>query len=219
MWQLTDYIDGTILPLKSSDTVEIAIDLLVDQKVDFLPVIEDGKILQWVGLQALLKEFLDAKLSEIEFGKLQVEMKLSNAMHFYNALQVFEIQNAAILPVFDETDSYKGLLRLKDLMHYTFQQFQPYFSVVVIEMKDFDYSLSKISHIVEYNHSKILQLHLSQKEAGLLQIHLMINTTTLQSILSSFARYNFTILYVFNQTDTDNLVVDRYQSLMKYLDL
>lgn len=222
MWNISNYIDTNILPLKSTDKVLIAKELMLSQNVFNLPVIEEGKILYWVDLETLCEHEDKKNIAQIDFAPLKVELYLNEEDHFFKALEIFKNNsNIALLPVFSSEHEYKGLVRARDLI-------APFLvrnveegesSMVLLEMNDFDYSLAALSNIVEYNRSAILQVLVVSQAKGKIWVHLVLNTTTIQSILSSFYRYNYNVLFVHNQKDVDTLIEDRYQSLMKYLDL
>jgi hypothetical protein len=222
MWSISNYIDTNILPLKPSDKVLIAKDLMLSQNVFNLPIIDEGKLLLWVDLETLCEHDDKNNISQIEFPILSEDVVLREEDHFFKGLQIFKSNSKLdLLPVFSRENEYKGLVRARDLI-------TPFLvrnveegesSVVLLEMNDFDYSLAALCNIVEYNRSAILQVLVGSHVKGKIWVHLVLNTTIIQSILSSFYRYNYNILFVHNQKDVDTLIDDRYQSLMKYLDL
>jgi len=222
MWKIANYIDNNILPLKPSDKVLIARDLMLSQNVLNLPIIEDGKLLKWVDIEKLCEHEDKKNIAEIDFISLNKGLFLQEDDHFFKGLQIFKSNpNYDVLPVFSIVNGFQGLVRARDLIapFLVRNVEQGESSMVLLEMNDFDYSLSAISNIVEYNRSSILQVLVGSQAKGKVWVHIVLNTTTIQSILSSFYRYNYSILYIHNQKDADTLIDDRYQSLMKYLDL
>ena len=52
-----------------------------------------------------------------------------------------------------------------------------------------------------------------------LEVTLKINKTELSGIISSFERYNYEIIAVFNNDQNNNTSVDRFNSFMNYLNV
>ena len=92
---------------------------------------------------------------------------------------------------------------------------------MVIEVKARDYSMALISRIIEENNAGILSSYTSPiPETELLQVTLKLNVEDLTSIIKSFERYDYTVHGWFsNATKLDSTLQDRYDSLMRYLEI
>jgi len=222
MWSVKDKLDSSILILKSTDTVLVAKDLLIDQELFCLPVVENGKVNYMVSLADLAEFEEDQRLSDLsevhilEFPFARLEQ------HFFEAIQLMMNANKVLsLPVLGKDDTYLGIVRLKDLvLNYIPKNFENQeASLIVLEMDDHDYSLTNIANIVEYNRCKILQSITVAVQDRKIWVQLVVNSTTIQSTLAGFDRYGYTIIFTKNQLDTESPLEDRYKSLLKYLDL
>ena len=77
-----------------------------------------------------------------------------------------------------------------------------------------------IAQIVESNDAKILSSYVtSYPDSIKLEITLKINKINIYPILQTFSRYNYTVLASFSESTFKDDLMDRYNSLMTYLNL
>jgi len=80
--------------------------------------------------------------------------------------------------------------------------------------------LSEISRIVESNDARILSSFVtSHKDSVQMEVTLKINKSDLSGIIQTFNRYNYTVSASFHESKHDELMHDRYEELMKYLNI
>jgi hypothetical protein len=81
--------------------------------------------------------------------------------------------------------------------------------------------MSRISQIVEGNNARILSMHItSNPDSTSLEITLKVNTTDLTSIIKTFERYSYEVTtWVTDNDELDRFYTDRYNQLMKYLNM
>jgi hypothetical protein len=90
--------------------------------------------------------------------------------------------------------------------------------VLQINLRDFD--LVEIAGIIESNDAKIMGLYTYSSEDSMkLEVTLKLNILDISTVLMTFNRYNYLIKASFGQTDLDNLLRDRYDALMSYLNV
>lgn len=221
MWSVGDLCNNGALTLKLTDTVAVAKELILSEGVNHLPVIENGLIKCLVSMEDL--ELLDEglSLSSITDFHLENNIAVQENMHYFEALQnISNHPNLLSLPVIDEENKYKGIIKLKDVLKHYIPQNAAYneASWVVLVMPAYEYSLTRIADIVEYNRCKVLQVLTKLDEENQIWVQLLINSKTVSSSIKSFERFGFRIAYVNSPGEAEDNDV-RYQSLMKYLDL
>ena len=87
-------------------------------------------------------------------------------------------------------------------------------------MERSQFSISEISRIVENNDSTVLHLNTTTDSVtGLLTVTLHINKREIASIISSFERYEYDVVYSFGNEKFENEISTNYQNLMNYLDI
>jgi hypothetical protein len=83
-----------------------------------------------------------------------------------------------------------------------------------------DYALSEIAQIVETNDAKILSLYITSiPDSTMIELTLKINRMDIQPILQTFTRYEYTIKASFAEAEYYDDLLDRYNSLMNYLNI
>ena len=103
---------------------------------------------------------------------------------------------------------------------FTFQ-LSPFSCAIQLEMGNYDYSLSEIARIGEENDAKIIGLIVDTipEEPGRVLVSILVNKSDCTAILHSFYRYNYNIVNVFSAPDENNDLRDRYDLLMRYLNV
>jgi hypothetical protein len=92
--------------------------------------------------------------------------------------------------------------------------------IIVIEMDRSRFAISEISRIVESNDATILHLNTTfNAENSLLTVTLQLNKKEIATIVSSFERYEYTIVYYFGDEKFENEIHSNYRHLMSYLDI
>ncbi len=94
-------------------------------------------------------------------------------------------------------------------------------SLLILEIPLKDYTLTEIARIVESNNAHIMALSVMPISGGsLLLVSLKLDVDDLTSVLRSFERFNYSVLYYFMRegevTDTQK---ERLAELMYYLEM
>jgi len=93
-------------------------------------------------------------------------------------------------------------------------------SMMIIESQLNSYSLTEVSKIVESNGASILHLYVSSHpESSTLQVTMILNQAELGDIITSFERFKYGVLYYSSSTDREDLMKERYDSLMNFLEI
>ncbi len=213
-------ICSSILPLRKTDTVEVALGWMDEFRVSHLPLIDGDEYLGLIGdTQILGVEGRGNKMSEFCNGL--AKPYILDGEHFYNALQILFEHNLSVLPVLDEKHSYLGVITREKILNEMAESLsvQNPGGIIVLELNQNDYTLSEISRIVESNDAKILSLYIRPApDSTKLEITLKVNRINIEAIIQSFERFDYEIKTYFgeNQKDTD-LLLERYESLLTYL--
>lgn len=215
-----DLIANFIPPLKPTDTVAWANTLMVDFKVNHLPIVgNDGNFLGLISDDVLIEEnnrgALLETLSLSNFGNFVYEQQ-----HIYEVIRVIYEQNLSLIPVTNNEQKYLGIITLNTLIEnmVNLQSLSDAGAIIVLEVGQHDNSLAFIAQIIEAQDTKILSIstrHIPQSTQ--VEITVKVNKTDISQILSAFTRYKIDVKATFNHQDKYNNVADRYQSLMNYL--
>ncbi|WP_462249638.1 hypothetical protein [Ferruginibacter sp.] len=87
-------------------------------------------------------------------------------------------------------------------------------------MERSQFAISEISRIVESNDATILHLNTTvHPETGMLTVSIHINKKEIASIVATFERYDYDVIYYFGNENFENEIHTNYRHLMNYLDI
>jgi acetoin utilization protein AcuB len=216
-----ELINNNIPRLQLQDTVSKALQLIADFRLTHLPVIADNKFLGLVSEEDLL---------DAEEEKMPIELMQENFInafvleneHFLTAVTCANQFDSTVVPVVNQEKDFLGVIITADLLKTigNFAGTNEIGGIVVLEMERSQFAISEISRIVESNDATILHLNTTiQKDTGLFTVTLHINKKEISSIVSTFERYDYDVLYYFGTEIFENEVHSNYKHLMNYLDI
>lgn len=215
----TAFIDPSIVPLKTSDSVAVAIDFFKEFSVRQLPVVQDNICIGTISLEDIEEEI--AEIPVLDFINLSFSFASSHD-HIYEVMRAISEQSLTLFPIIDENNNYLGCITLTSLFknYVNCAAFSQPGSIVVLEMDKKNYSLAEIARIVESENKVILSSLLSSNgESNRLEITLKLNSTQIQNLLSTFERFGYDIKATFDEEDVKDTLKNRYESLMTYLNV
>lgn len=213
------FIDLSIVPLKTSDTVAVAIDFFKEFSVRQLPVVQDNICIGLLSLDIIEEELADSTV--LDFVNLNYSFA-SNYDHIYEVMSAISEQSLSLFPIIDENNSYVGCITLGSLFknYINCAAFSQPGSIIVLEIDKKNYSLAEIARIVESENKVILSSLLSSNgESNVLEITLKLNSAQIQNLLATFERFGYNIKATFDEEDVKDTLKNRYESLMSYLNV
>ncbi len=213
------FIDPSIVPLKISDSVAVAIDFFKEFSVRQLPVVQDNICIGILSLDEIEEELADIPV--LDFINLSYSFA-STYDHIYEVMRAISEQSVTLFPIIDENNNYLGCITLASLFknYVNCAAFSQPGSIVVLEMDKKNYSLAEIARIVESENKVILSSLLSSNaESDRLEITLKLNSAQIQNLLSTFERFGYNINATFDEEDVKDTLKNRYESLMTYLNV
>jgi len=128
-----------------------------------------------------------------------------------------------VVPVVDDKNLFRCVITYNELISglASISSVDQPGGLIILQVLQRDYSMSRISQIVESNDARILSMYItSNPESTSLEITLKINTTDLASIIRTFERYSYEVTtWVTDNDEMDRYYTDRYNLLMKYLNM
>jgi hypothetical protein len=83
-----------------------------------------------------------------------------------------------------------------------------------------NYSLTEIARIVESENKVILSSLISSNgDSDRIEITLKLNSTQIQHLLATFERFGYSIKATYDEEDFMDTLMNRYESLMTYLNV
>ncbi|MBW6489983.1 MAG: CBS domain-containing protein [Lentimicrobium sp.] len=216
-----ELISDEIMPLKTSDSGLNALNWMEEFRVSHLPIVNDSDFLGLISESDIyeLGNF-EEPIGNHPLGL--IKPYVYDNQHVYDVIGQVHQQKLSLIPVLDHQNHYLGSITLICLVKY-FARLAAVDNpggIIVLEMGIRDYSLSEIARLVEMNDSSILSLYVSTlPDSTRMEVTLKINRMDIGPIIQTFDRYNYTIKASFFEGESSEALRDRYDSLMKFLEL
>lgn len=217
--QASELISSSIISLHPDDDGSKALALMDDLRVTHLPVIRnksylglisENEILQWQSADELIEEHLP---------NLMAPFALSS-QHLFDIIEILEANSLSIVPVLSEEKKYVGAISNQKLL-YTIAKssaVQSIGGVIVLEMNQNDYSMSEIASIIESNNAKILSSYItSVPDSTKMELTIKVSITELDAIIADLKRFEYKVMASYNDGNSKDDMMERYKSLMRYL--
>src|SRR5690606_2279015 len=138
-----------------------------------------------------------------------------------DVLEAFAQNSTNIMPVLNEKNIYLGYYEVNDIIGLVNET--PFFaeagSILIVEKGTNDYSIIKLSQIVESNNGKLLGALMSKMENNLGNVTLIIGNTGLNDIMQTFRRYSYNVISGHEEDSYLENLKDRSDYLNKYLNI
>jgi len=216
-----ELINNNIPRLKLQDTVSKALQLINDFRITHLPVVAEDKYLGLISEDDLL----DADDDKMPMELLQenfVNASVRDNEHFLTAVNCCNQFDTTVVPVINEERELQGVITTPDLLKAlgNFAGTNEIGGIIVLEMERSQFAISEISRIVESNDATILHLNTTvHPETGMLTVTIHINKKEIASIVATFERYDYDVIYYFGNENFENEIHSNYRHLMNYLDI
>lgn len=216
-----DLITDEVPPLKTTDTVEVALDWMEQFKVSHLAVVNNRELIGIVSETDLID--YEHPEEQINLAKMHLSRPaIHHYQHAYDVVRLMSSLNLTLIPVIDEKELYKGCITLKGMVQNlsTMMSVQNPGGVIVLELNQNDYSVTQIGNIIESNDTKILSLHVSSEpESTKLEVTIKVNREDLSRILQTFHRYNYSVKASFQNGDFNKGLDDRLNEFLHFLNI
>lgn len=215
-------LNTKIEPLYGNDAISEAKRRMEALEVTSLPVVDDstGKLRGQVSLKLLTHAESEKTISDLEIEK---PVKIYGEQHIFEAARLMLQHEMRLLPVVDKEKTFIGFLGktkvLESLTHML--NLAETGSVITVELKQRDFTLAEIVHLIESEGAKILGITVETPDvqAGIYEVSIKLNLRDISRVAATLRRHEYTVL-----TDSSNeiLGVDvetRADELIKYMDM
>lgn len=211
-----------IPPLKVTDDVHKAMLWMEELRCNQLPVVEDQKFLGLISEEIILEtNDVEKQIKDIEL--VAQACVVNSGSHFYEVLKIASEHEAQIVGVTNPEGAYIGVISVQDTVTSFAQSaaVQMPGGIIVLSIKQIDYSLAEISRLVEENNAKILSSSVKEDELdpSMLRVTLKINRLDLTHIVATLERFDYKLIARFQETKVKENEKDKIDMLLKYLDI
>lgn len=216
-----EMISQSILPVRTSDSVQKVLDRMAEFRVSHLPIVNN---IQFLGLISE-DDLIEVPDYETPVGGLSLSLYntcVQDDQHIYEVIRMFYQHKLTLVPVMNEKNDYLGVISVNTMVEYmaTLTAVREPGGIIVLEISNRDNSLSHIAQVVESDNAQILSSYIrSFPDSTKLEITLKVNKTDISGIVASFNRYDYVVKATYNNTKSDTQTKDRYDQFMNYLDI
>lgn len=216
-----DLVSTSIQPLCLSDTVSSAVNKMGKFQLRNLPVVENNRYLGLLNEEDLILNY-KPELTLQSFDITAFKPYSSIDSHILSLVKKVNDLHISALPIIDLNQNYAGVITTETLLNYFSQlhAVQEPGGIIVIEVRDRDYSLVNIAQIIENNNAKILNMYMTTyPKSHFLDITIKINHSNLSDILNDFERYEYTVKGFYEGEHFVENLQEHYDSLINYLNI
>ena len=219
-----DLIADTVPCVKTSDEAGRVLTWMAEFKVRQLPVVNNEALLGMVTEDDLL----DVEGDDVPIGNIRLSLPETTYVfednHLYEVLKVASTMKLDLLPVLRARDNtYLGVITSSALIEYAgdLLAVREPGGIIVLEMLQNSYSLSEIGRICESNDAKVLSLaaRTIPNDPSRLNISIKLNIRELSRLIATFERFEYTISHVIFDAEQLEDYRERYENLLRYLDI
>jgi acetoin utilization protein AcuB len=217
-----DLINHMIPPLKGSDDAHKAIVWMEEFRCNYLPVVENSRLLGFISEEIIL-ETNDIEKHVKDFNLVGLSCYVHLDTHFYDILKVATDNKLQMVAVLNDDQQYNGVITVQDTLT-SFAQtaaVQMPGAIIVLCMNYIDYSLAEISRLIEENHAKILSSIIKEDplDAGKIRLTLKINQSDMSRIVATLERFGYKVIGRYQETKPVENERERIDMLLRYLDI
>lgn len=216
---VTDYISKDFIPPKLNQTVGHGLALVNAYGLSHIPVFEGLSFAGSLSRETLSEHEPGILLSDLQDFSEFFYMTENGSL--LDAVQNFHNYDTNVLTVLNAERQYLGMLMMDDVI--SGLSTMPFISepgaIMVVEVSQKQFSISEIAKIAESNNARIIGLFLTGYQDDKIRITLKLISDNLTSVGETFERFNYTVLHKFFNDEKEDLMKDRFDLLMKYLDI
>lgn len=216
-----ELINNDVVPLRTSDTAMLALSLMEEYKTIHLPIVNSGNFFGIISEDDIYSyNHFEEAIGAHPINKSNISVRPDQ--HIYEVLEIVHKNQLSLLPVVDEKVNYLGsiIVGLLPLILAEITGINNPGGIIVLEMNIHDYSLGEIAQIVETNNRKILNSFVSTfDDSTKIEVTLKLNTLDVEPVIQTFLRYNYQVKAIYTESDFNDNLSDRYDSLMNYLNI
>ncbi len=215
-----DIVSKNITPIKLGQEAQNALRLMTDQLTKHLPVLNKGKLVGVISEETILHNDQNLIVDELPMNIAGKYVNYDD--HLFEILKHMTEQEMSIMPVVKEDMEYYGTITQNEIIKNfaKAESITEHGSIIVLEVRKQNYTLSDISRIVENEGFSIIgTLITSVDNSENIDVAIKLNTSNTGAILASFERHQYTVKASFEENDYSSTIQDRFDSLMSYLNV
>jgi acetoin utilization protein AcuB len=217
-----DFVNPMLPILKPTDTVGEVMDWMEEYQIGQLPVVSEDEYRGLISQDILMNadEFLPILALQPEFG----EVFASENHHLFEVLAITQKHDLQAVVVLNDEHKFAGTISVNELLGQFSKSLgtQELGAVLEIAVENRSYSLAEISRLIESNDTKIISSYytsgsISEDSKDILTLKL--NRQDITPVVATLQRYEYDIVGAYNTENLEAPNRERYEMLMKYLEM
>jgi hypothetical protein len=218
----SELINDMIPALTMKDSAEKAILWMEELRENYLPVIENRQFKGFVSEEIIFEvNDLERELSNIKL--IGENCYVKSNQHYYDIIKAAQENSVDLVAVLDEEGGYLGVSSLNNVMKAIAKTsaIESPGGIIVLSMRQIDYSLAELTRLIEAEGVKILSSYISNnpEDPDKLLITVKINAEDTTHLTATLERFNYQIVAKFKEYSSENTDKERYDMLMKYINI
>lgn len=216
---ITDLVSKEFSPCYLHSSVEDSLKTIDEYKLTHLPVFEGLSFVGNISEEYLNELPLEEKLTHVK--PYLSYFSLAEHSSIFEAINKFYNHDCNIIPVLDENEKYIGYILIEDVIAILSKM--PWIAeptaMMIVSIPAKNFSMSEVTKIVESNNGKIFGSFISRFINETIEITVKFSAENLTSVGETFERFGYQIIHKFFQDEKKELIDNRYEQLMKYLEI
>jgi|GEM_PF-73660 len=207
--------------VRTSTTIEEVLNLFRDYKVSHLAVVNNE---EYLGLieenEVLLYKKSKQPIGALPLHVITVSGKLSD--HILDLLFLSVTHKLSILPIVDEKKHFIKYCTVNTLVKALSELLSVQYpgAILVLEVPIRSYSLAHISSIIEENNAHVLSVMVNTfPDSTLMHVIIKIDRQDVSFILNNFERYHYKVVAYIGEDLNQDILEERYNLLIKFLNI
>lgn len=213
-----DFLTTNIKPVKVNSSLLDTLNSLEEYRTAHLPVIyPDGTLAGNISYKKLTSELDIEKNTSTE---MLDDFYINKNEPFIASLSKFSKHHTDIIPVVDNQKKYIGYISSHVLITELAQS--PYFSEhfiwAEIQNSNNKFAISEITQIIEYHNAKNFGIIIHHQDKNTTSAYIKVQVENIESLSETFERFGYIIHIFKKENDYSDLLNDRYNNLLRYIE-
>jgi len=213
-------INHRLSPLRTTDTVEAAMEFMVQNGVTELPVIDKKQVINYARLSHIANLPKNQILADVIPAHPYPPVAHANN-HLYELIPLLSSNDLSVLAVCNSSNEFMGITEQKQINKYIAESltYRGMGAILVLNLDNRSYAPSHLARIIEENGAKIIGLVVKQREDQSLWVNIKLNTTIVKPIVTSLNRHDYRVDTVFMSEDMDEENNREFDMVLSFFDL
>jgi predicted transcriptional regulator len=217
---IAELLREDILSIEKNDALSQGQEIMNTNEISEIAV-TDKNVLQFLLREIDLIDVQSLKASSLTIEKENIFVFEDD--HVFQAMIKMNNNDLSMIPVVNREMDYKGVLTKRNVIDYICDSHSigGEGSIIILEETFRDYSLTNISNIIEQEGGKVIGLFITSvdQQSEKLWISLKLNTLIISNIIAALERREYNVIAQISGEHGENMIKERYESLMTFLNI